>query len=248
MSSGMKPPEKLYRFHVDNLRAIQAGLEAVLNSARVAIANRQQNLVDTHVRMYAFLMGAWAECRLLKLLYEPDAFDQADRKTILQETALDRWLRVVEMAFRRHYRIKAGRLVPPALPATASHRCEALREVLNGNLRSVIVLRNKLAHGQWAYPLNEELNDVAQEQMDALRAENILNLRQKSGLVEAFCDAIHDLVVSQPTFQRDFDVHFRRVEQLRVNLKQKSYAQWCVQIQARHDRGRAKLARVQDDG
>src|SRR2546427_18894 len=121
----MKPPEKLYRFHVANLRSIQAGLEAVLDSARLAIARR-----------------------------EP----------------------------------------------------------------SVIVLRNKLAHGQWAYPLNEQLDDVAQSQMDALRDENILSLKQKSGLIEAFCDSIHDLVVSPPTFERDFDNHFRRVAQLRANL------------------------------
>jgi hypothetical protein len=243
----MKPPEKLYRFHVENLRSIQAGLEAVLDSARLAIARREPSLIDTHVRLYAFLMGAWAECRLLKLLYEPNAFDDSERRAILAETALDRWVRAVEIAFRRHYKVKSAPLTPPALPATAFYRFNALNDLLNVDLQSVIVLRNKLAHGQWAYPLNEQLDDVAQSQMDALRDENILSLKQKSGLIEAFCDSIHDLVVSPPTFERDFDNHFRRVAQLRANLLHKSYERWCMQIQHRYDRGRDARAALRKD-
>jgi hypothetical protein len=115
-----------------------------------------------------------------------------------------------------------------------------LRDALEKDLRSVITLRNKLAHGQWIYPLNEALDDIAQEQMDALRTENILSLTQKAALVNYICDSIHDLVVSRPTFDRDFDDHFRCVEQIRVNISRKSYEVWAAQIQRRHQRGVAK--------
>jgi hypothetical protein len=47
----MKPLERLYRFHVENLRSIQGGLEALVASARRAIALRRPVLVSTHVRM-----------------------------------------------------------------------------------------------------------------------------------------------------------------------------------------------------
>jgi hypothetical protein len=175
-------------------------------------------------------------------LYEPGAFRESDRQEILKETALDRWFRVLDIAFRRHYGIAAAPLTPPALPSTAFFRLQVLIDVLDKDLRFVIVLRNKLAHGQWAYPLNEELNDVAQDQMNALRTENMLSLKQKAGLIEALCDSIHDLVVSQPTFDRDFDRHFRRLAQLRVNLRHKSYERWCAQIEARYNRGREARA------
>jgi hypothetical protein len=57
----------------------------------------------------------------------------------------------------------------------------ALSEMLAKDLSSIIELRNKLAHGQWVYPLNNDSNDVAQEQMDALRVENLLSLQFKNG-------------------------------------------------------------------
>jgi hypothetical protein len=244
----VKRREKLYRFHVENLRAIDRGLAAVLASARLAIAQRRDALATTYVCLYALLMGAWAECRLMKLLYEPSAFSAPDRERILDETSLDRWLLVVETAFRRHHNIPLAELKPPALAATAFARMEVLKNALSQDLQSVITLRNKLAHGQWRYPLNEELDDIARDQMDALRKENILSLKQKAALIESICDSIHDLVVSQPTFDRDFDDHFRRVEQVRTNVSRKSYSLWTTQIQARYEQGRREMRRRLTEG
>ncbi|MGD1156377.1 MAG: hypothetical protein ABSA41_11155 [Terriglobia bacterium] len=235
----MKSPDKLYRFHVENLRAVQVGLDKVLAAGRRSIALRQASAVPTYLRLYAFMVGAWAECRLLKLLYEPAAFSDAERQTIRDETALVRWVKVVETAFRRHYLIPAATLQPPALPKTAHVRLQVLTSVIQDDLRWIITLRNKLAHGQWAYPLTDDLEDIAQEQMDALRTENLLSLKQKASLIEWLCASIHDLVVSLPTFNRDFDRHFARIEQTRRNLATKDYARWVSQIKTKHDRGQA---------
>jgi len=185
------------------------------------------------------MIGAWAECRLLKLLYEPDAFSDDERQVVLDEGALDRWMKVVEVGFRRHYRIPAASLQPPALPKTAHARFQILNSVIRDDLRAIITLRNKLAHGQWAYPLADDLADVAQQQMDALRLETLLSLKQKASLIESLCASVHDLVVSLPTFERDFDRHFVRIEQVRRNIDAKDYAKWVGQIHAKHDRGQA---------
>jgi hypothetical protein len=112
-----------------------------------------------------------------------------------------------------------------------------LKDALDGNLNAVITMRNKLAHGQWAYPLNESLDDVAQAQMDALRNENLLSLKQKWSLLDAVCAAVHDLAISLPTFERDWDKHFRHVEQIRVNIRQKSYPGWAKQLREKYERG-----------
>ena len=202
----------------------------VFSSGREAVANSEKYPVDTYVRLYAFLLGAWAECRLLKLIYEPSAFADSERKLVLHETALDRWNKVVDVSFRKHYRLRATSLKPPALAPTAHYRLTTLQKVLTEDLGSTITLRNKLAHGQWQYPLNESVDDIAQPQMDALRKENLLRLTQKRALLEGVCSTIHDLAVSRPTFERDWDANFRRVEQIRVNLDRKSYTKWCEQL------------------
>ena len=101
-------------------------------------------------------------------------------------------------------------------------------------------MRNKLAHGQWIYPLNDEMDRVAQDQMNALRQENILSLIQKRSLLEILCQIIHDLIVSRPTFEQDWDKHFGRFEQTRTNIERKSYGKWENQIRVKYQRGRGK--------
>lgn len=235
----MTSPEKLYKFHVENLRAVSRGLEHVVAVAREAIARRRDTVMPSDIRLFLLLLGAWSECRLMKLIYEPNAFSDTDRAFILKKTALRRWHAAVERAFRRHYRISRAALRPPALPSTAHGRLGVLKDALDADLGAVITMRNKLAHGQWAYPLNESLDNVAQTQMDALRTENLLSLKQKWALLDAVCASVHDLAISLPTFNRDWDKHFRHVEQIRINIRQKSYSAWAAQLRAKYERGQS---------
>lgn len=237
----MKPPEKLYQFHAENLRTVGAGLDDVLILARSAIARKRTASVSTHLRLYAFLLGAWSECRLLKLLYEPNAFTDAERKVVLNKKALERWKAVLEAAYRRHYGIPRARLKPPALPVTAAERLQKLRSILDDDLSSIITLRNKLAHGQWAYPLNDALNDVAEAQMKLLRKENLLTLKFKAAMIESLCACIHDIVVSKPTYERDFDDHLRHIEQRRTDVQRRDYSTWERQLIDKYVRGQAEL-------
>ena len=240
----MKSPEKLYQFHVRNLRSVTAGLQHVFASGREAIARAHQEGVNTHVRLVSFLLGVWSEARLLKLLYEPNGFSEPERCKVLKETALTRWQVLVELAFRKHYNIPQSELRPPKLPSTAHFRLAKLQEALQTELRAVITMRNKLAHGQWAYPLNDVLDDVAQEQMEALRKENLLSLRQKFRLLDILCNVIHDLSVSRRTFERDWDDHFREFEQTRINIERKNLATWEAQMRKKYQQGRERLMTV----
>jgi hypothetical protein len=232
--------EKLYRYHSENLRAVDQGLEDVLSSGRAVIARGREAAVPTYVRLFAFLMGAWSECRLLKLLYEPNAFTIEERAVILRCTALARWHKLVEVAFRKHYRIPSARLRPPALPVSAHARLSFMLDLFDRDLQSVIVLRNKLAHGQWVYPLTDSLDGIAQAQMDALRVENLLSLKQKRSLLDAVCATVHDLAVSKTTFERDSDRHFRLVEQTRINIERKAYEKWVQQLRRNYTQGQTK--------
>lgn len=104
-------------------------------------------------------------------------------------------------------------------------------------------MRNKLAHGQWKYPLNDRMDNVAQDQMNILRGENVFSLRQKFNLLKILCQIVHDLVVSKPTFERDWDKHFGRFEQTRTDIKRMSYDKWEARVRAQYKRGLEKLVR-----
>ena len=228
----------LYKYHVANLRSVAHALDHVARSGRDAIARRHDSEVPTFVRLFAFLLGAWAECRLLKLVHEPNTFNDQDRKRVItQTTAADRWLMTIELAFRKHYNIPSARLSASSLPSTAFLRFESLRKIVCSELRVAIEMRNKLAHGQWVYPLNSDLTGVAQPQMDALRLENLFTLGQKRNLIEAITSVANDLVISRPAFERDFDKHYRVITQTQTNLARRDYRKWVAHIRTRYEHG-----------
>lgn len=239
----MKTPDKLYEFHVANLRAVETALDRIALSMRDAVSRDDHKSIDTNTRVYALLLGAWAECRLAKLLYEPNAFTTADRATIQDETThLARWQKVVDTAFRKHYSVPKATLSKTTLPHSAFARLQTLSDLLKDDLRSIITLRNKLAHGQWIYPINDAADDIAQEQMDALRTENAQSLQLKRRLLDYLLRGVYDLALSKPAFERDFDSHYRALEQTRVNLRTRDYDSYRQRMQAKLKRGRQKRA------
>ena len=96
-----KPPNKLYKFHVENLRSISEGLDHIASSIRIEIALDHPDKISTYTRLYALILGAWSECRLNIVLYENDAFTETERKQILSKRSLlDKWIETVTLVFR----------------------------------------------------------------------------------------------------------------------------------------------------
>ena len=237
----MKPAAKLYEFHVANLRSVGDALMRVSLAARRAIATGDERTTSALLRTYALLLAAWAECRLRKLLYEPSAFSGPEQKWILSKpTELERWGSSVEVAFRKHYGVPRAPLSQQSLPHSAYARFASINDLMATDLAPVILLRNKLAHGQWAFPLNDDGDDVAQPQFDALRAENLLTLQFKMALLTSLAAILNDLAVSRPAFERDFDRHYSLIAQTRINLRTRSYGQYESSLRLKLHQGRAR--------
>jgi len=230
--------QKLYKYHVTNLQSLEIAIKSTALSARKAISEQNGNSIESFVRLYAFLLGAWAETRLGKLLLERAGFSSSERRKVLEERRqLDQWNKAVDIAFRKHFRIPRAKLEPPNIPHTESHRYLSLKETIDIHLKPVISVRNKLAHGQWIYPLNCDASNVEQEKYNLINKENLLSLQFKYSIVKTLADIIHDLVVSPPTFDRDFDQRFNRLMNTVNNLNHRSYDEYTESLIKKHMRG-----------
>jgi len=233
-----KPDHKLYHYHVSNLRSIEVAIKNTALSARKAIAEKNLKAIASFVRLFSFLIGAWAETRLSKLLFEKNGMAVDDRNIVLsQQTQLEQWHKSVEIAFRRKYGLPAASLSKTTLPHAAYSRYTSLVDILNSDLRSIIEIRNRLAHGQWVFPLNTEGNDVETEKYNNLRQENLLALQFKKDLISNLAVIIHDLIVSLPTFERDFDLHYKQIIATKINLEKRSYEKYSEMMIAKRQRG-----------
>jgi hypothetical protein len=237
----MKPPQKLYRFHIENLRAIETALGKIALILRDAIAKNDKKTINSFVRLYSLLLAAWAECRLQKVIYEPGGFSAEERSLIQANSQqIAKWQTTIDIAFRKYYNIASAPLSIKTLPHSSWSRYATLSEMLEIDLKALIELRNKLAHGQWVYPLNEDANDVAQAQMNLLRNENLMSLQFRKALITSLADMIHDLVVSPLTFERDFDRHFSHIVTTRQNLHVRDYELYAKILRDKLKRGKAK--------
>lgn len=229
---------KIYKYHVTNLRSIETALKNTALSARKAISEENEIATRSFTSLYSFLVGAWAENRLKKVLFENNGMANSERDTVLSCTSqIDQWIKAVEVAFRKHYEIPRAIINNSNLPYTAFARYSALNEILNDDLRAIIEIRNKLAHGQWVYPFNSDQTGIEQEKFNYLQKENLPSIQYKFRLISSLSAIIHDLIVSLPTFERDFDKNFKMITNTRLNLENRSYETYKKSLIKKHKRG-----------
>ena len=111
----------------------------------------------------------------------------------------------------RHHGISPAQKLEHALDVTPRHRLSVLLSVIETDLKPLVELRNTLAHGQWYYAFNSAQSDLNPELMKALNNEHLRGLQHKREIAAAFAHCVQDLLVSDTTFERDFDTHFHRV-------------------------------------
>ena len=113
---------KLYKYHVANLKSLEIALSNTALSARQAISQENKPAKESFTRLYAFLLGAWAETRLQKLINENGAFSEEKKFKILsQASQLEQWLKAVEISFREYYKVPRAELNAKNLSHTSYH-------------------------------------------------------------------------------------------------------------------------------
>lgn len=249
VSSVQRNPSQIYRYHVENLREIQIALENIKRLARKAIERQDsENSLISLLRMYTFLIGAWSECRLQKLLHEEFGFTSAERQQVeSMRSKLEQWQKTVDLAFRKHYGIRTATLDVQSLGSQNNARYIALRDSLASDLRIVIEVRNKLAHGQWINPLNSAGTALNSDKKRLLDEENLMSLRLKFNLIRNLANIIHDLVVSYATFERDFDSHYKNLCQVRTDLRTRDYNKYKMQLEHRANTRRSRNQLTNND-
>ena len=231
-------PEKLYRAHVYNLRAVSSSFDCILRELNGNLARKNVTTSDALLKTAMLLLGAWAENRLRKLVFEPNGFTAVERSRIdAAITQLECWKCALELGFRRRHQLPYAHL-EAALPITSRARYQILYDILNNDLRPVIEARNKLAHGQWIRPLNNSNDDFSPHIAASINGENALTVKSKKRILESLARLIHDLVAGNDAFERDFDTHYQSLENAKRDITTRSYDKWLLAMTSKYERGR----------
>lgn len=168
--------EDYYRYYQANIEMLNIQIEQVKNTARSAIGKNawqvsHQN--DPHqisksnlevlaaTRLYSFLICSWFEARLMKILYENSSVAFSDTE-IISIRNLDnmkiKWKTIFQMAICKSYNIQyidEKTDYSSSLPVS-SVSVQNYKDVLilMPDIEDAITIRNRLAHGQWAFQFN----------------------------------------------------------------------------------------------
>jgi hypothetical protein len=235
--------EELRRYHYANYRAVQSALTHVERSAKQAIRRNDIPTTRSLMQTQMLLVAVKAEARLMKLLFLPAGFSAKQRQQVLDaDSVYDRWLEAVYMGYRSAFGIKPNADIKSWLLHDDAARYDSLLRVLHEELQPIILIRNKLAHGQWARPLKRDRSDVDEASCRYVRSENALTLILRADALEGISNIVGDLMQSKRLYQTRFNTHYKRVQKLdRWMESGPTYADWAAGLQDNYRRGQAKM-------
>lgn len=227
-----------YKHFVANHREIETAKTQTKALLREQIALQNSSTIRPLSNLFCFLVGASAETRLKKILNEP-TLEAREIKGRVSAAAsqIDQWVETVELSFRKRYRVPNAELGNATIGITPFARFDVLVETLNTNLRPVIELRNKIAHGQWHYPFTSDGSRVDSTKYHALRGENLHTLAQKDNIISKIGDAINLLVLAPPAFDRDFEKVFWSITNSKKRLTTMSFEKYESKLIEKKQRG-----------
>lgn len=218
--------KKIYKYHVANLKELELALNHIERLAKKEIATKDaQNSLTSLLRLYTFMLGAWAEVRLKKILYEFQGLNDEERTFILNKSKqIEQWQAIVELSFRKNFQIPKADLEQnlKRKDIAAYQKYIEINRLINEDLRIIIEIRNKLAHGQWKYPFSQECK-IDTDKYQLINKENLLSLNFKYKILKTLAEMIHYIIISPKTLDRDFNHYYRKISGLKNQLDNRKY-------------------------
>ncbi len=110
----------------------------------MALRKDDSHGVMLYTNIYLLIYTSWSEAALVKLVHTPFGFSESDKKKILKDRdVINKWTKCVNTAFAKFR--KRGSEIP--------NKKKKIKNLVDTYLRTQGQIRNKIAHGQWEYPL-----------------------------------------------------------------------------------------------
>ncbi|HII92125.1 MAG TPA: hypothetical protein HA262_08170 [Methanosarcina sp.] len=206
-----------YYEHCENLKVLEKAISSVEVTLKYSIRKEETIKVDVYTKILAFLVNSWTEVRIIKLIYEINAFTEDEIKTVIGSGSLEkRWKKTLEIAYYKSFQNDASNPIN-------KNRYDSLIDIITEHLKSSAEVRNRLAHGQWKYAFNNKLLDINQDLTRMINDDNYLKISLRYKIFKDLSQMIHNLAVSTPTFKRDFDCIYNRITEKQQQLHNKKY-------------------------
>ena len=211
---------------------IESAITQIGLSLKEEISYKNSINVDIYTRILAQLVNSWIEVRLFKIINEEYAFTDREIRDILANKSLnEKWKCALTSSYLKAYNVKSSDKINDIRYSTLISLIAS--EILGSNQ-----LRNKLAHGQWKYAFNGNVTSINQKMTNKILNENIMKLQIKMNIFRYISQIIHDLAISKPTFERDFNTYYNRIRENQQQYDNKDFAKWKKNLISKQEKGK----------
>lgn len=215
-----------YKQHCENLQSLEQATKTVQRTLREYTSIEEEKNAYVYTKILSYLVNSWIEVRLMKLVYECGAFDDSEKSKIIKGGNLEKkWKTALDIAFCKAFSVNQPKNIKTqtTVPFSAKSQYDALLDIIKVDLLESSSIRNRIAHGQWLHAFTNDMMRINGTLTSKLRKENILMIQCRLAMFKSLAQIIHDLAVSKPTFQRDFDTNYKRIEEQRRNFRNIDY-------------------------
>lgn len=257
----MTDKEKYYKWHQENVLAIEEGLGFVMGNIKNGIIQehlakstgerkKAKRYVLIQSRILSGLIVSWSEEIIKRLFYEPNAFSEIQIQKLHELNLQQKWEFALKTAFCNAYNLRNPSGQPlyngidienhTSVSRTARDRFRHIMNLINDELLPAINIRNKVQHGEWIKAFNPPNSlSFSPNLTGEINRENIVVLQTKINQFQAIYQLIHDLAAGSnaSTFERDFDRNYKRIESNRQLLRIRTVEKYKQDIIGRYERG-----------
>lgn len=207
-----------------NVKELESARKKVNSQINNYLRKDDDHSVAIYTNIYLLIYSAWTEANLVKLIHTPFGFTEDEKKYILKDRdVLNRWKKCVNMAFSKFE--QKGSEIP--------NKKKEIYRLLDDYLKNQANVRNKIAHGQWAYPLYS--NNMAHDE-DSLTLISLIDVIQVDTWFKLFVELIEivkGLIDSRPKNDRlaHYNHYYTRLTNMQLIINKRK--NWSLEEKKR---------------
>lgn len=208
---------KQQQFHSDfskNTTALEAARKKVNSQINDALRRDDDLSLKIYTNLYLLIYSAWTDSSLVKLVHTPFGFTEDEKKLIFKDkNVLNKWKKCINTAFAKLR--EKGSEIP--------NKKKKIHKLLDDYLKSQANIRNKIAHGQWEYPLHE--NNITHDS-EVLVLMGIVDVIQIETWFEIFKEVIQIVCGLIDSRSRNnhiahYDHYFAKLENIKTIIHER---------------------------
>lgn len=234
-----------YRIYQENLMMLEQEMGIVKKYVQISLGRyeyekdlgRNTSFYETETlagtRLFCFLMCAWFEARLYKILYEDSSEGVSDSEIVAinaKRTIGEKWKVSYHVAIcRKHgFAYQVNKDYSMGFTIEDDRNNYLLVEGLLNEIDKAIIVRNRLAHGQCKTPLTSSRTNISTEILNYLNQyDNIQKLDYQFKYYKLIAEIINDLAVSNETYKRNITSKMELIKTNREAIIKRKFEKYC---------------------